>query len=402
MSSVSLLIGAGFSIPLGYPSANALTSSLLGLAPDVFSIQSDGTIYMLPTGQADNPGNMGNFIHKHFFVEVMDYYIKRFGGFQYEDFFDHLFQNRNDNGRDVGLEAFIKAFYAKHNVGHLHHPVDFITTALKLLDQCVTHFIVDGFGKQFYERVYLGIGTVPEHHNILTCIKKLGENNTVHIHSLNHDMVFERYNSSDYLQGELADGFEELGSPYYTRPDMGHYKGRMIRISNFTNKYGKTFNLYKLHSSVDYYTFYGEKDGVMFPETMVKTGMWIRTTELYKEVNNGGQLEYFNSWAAYKPDFLTGTNSKILRYKDKVYFEPQFKNFENNLKQSDMLLVVGYGCNDKEVNNVVYNNFPIGKKPVYVASSPTPSQPIIDFMRQTQATHIPKYVQAIVPTDIGL
>ena len=141
---------------------------------------------------------------------------------------------------------------------------------------------------------------------------------------------------------------------------------------------------------------------MMYVETMVKSSMWIRTTEVYKEISKNGKLEYFNSWAADKPDFLTGTNSKILRYKDKVYFEAQFKNFEKNLQQSEMLLVVGYGCNDKEVNNVVYKNFPIGKKPVYVVASQTPEQPVVDFIAKTQATHIPKRTQHIVPADISL
>jgi hypothetical protein len=403
MSQVSLLIGAGFSIPLGYPSAANLTDKFLALSPDKFSIQSDGTIYMLPQGQVDNPGNFPNLLHKIFFCDIASYYNKRFDNFNYEEFFDFLYKNRNDGDRDAEFNDFINTFISDHkNWTFITDAANFISTALRSLDQFVVHFIKDKHGDQYYEPVHLGEGTVPEHHNILKCLRKLGENNTVHIHSLNHDMVFERYKSSDYLKGDLSDGFEELGSPYFYSMEGGMLGGRMLRISKFTNRYEKVFNLYKLHSSIDYYPFYhADVIGSYSKETMVKTGMWIRSYNLFKESNKNGNLEYFNSWVEYKPDFLTGTDSKILRYKDPVYFEKQFKNFEKNLSVSEMLFVVGYGCNDKEVNNIVFSKFPIGKKRVYVAAKNlTPA--IDEFIKKTNAIHILKYVQNIEPLDIGL
>ena len=48
-----------------------------------------------------------------------------------------------------------------------------------------------------------------------------------------------------------------------------------------------------------------------------------------------------------------------------------------------------------------YTKTRIGEKPVYVAAKNV--TPTIDaFMKQTNAIHIPKYVEYIVPTDIGL
>ncbi len=414
MNNVSLLLGAGFSIPLGYPSANALNTKLVNLKPETFSIQSDGTFIHLEIGEVDNGGNDTNFIHKDFFCESINYFATKFGQFNYEEYFDFLNENRDESHRDKEFDDFILDFlktnqYADNSNPEIDYSVPLIDTAIRSINQAVKSFLVDSNGNQFYQDESLGFSNLPIHHGILTCIKELGKKyKKVDIHTLNHDVVFEAFNKSDYLNSELSDGFVELGSPYYYKLSyQGKYNknlnNRYLRISQFKNVYNKRFNLYKLHSSIDYFPFHNHYGtGVTQTIEFVKTNMNIIPSNLYKEqLNKNSELEYFNCWINYQPDFLSGKKSKIKRYGEPEYFKKVFEHFENNLKTSEMLIIVGYGCNDEEVNNIIYKNFPIGKKPVYITcKNQTPE--IKDFINKTKAKVIDKYVEHVIPSDIGL
>lgn len=398
MSNVSLLIGAGFSIPLGYPSAAQLANLLLGMNASNFGIHSSGVIYKFNPGETDNPGNAGYIRHKNYFIESLDYFNKRYGYLDYEQYYDLLQGQDRRQPKDVDFDNFTKDFCARHQLSR-YDVTQLAHTAITTLSQAVVMHLVDSNGIQFYEPHDYNCA---EHNNILNCLARLGENHKVDIHSLNHDMVIERYRYSSYFNNDFSDGFTEISSPYYTELYLKHVRGRKMRISQFDNVFNKKFNLYKLHSGIDYYPFYIDAGhGMLQPQTYVKTGLLINPDNLYMETTINGRQDYFNCWVNYKPDFLSGTISKTLRYSEPLFFKKVFENFDNNLKSSEMLLVVGYGCNDIGVNDSIYNNFRIGEKPVYLAAkNVTPS--IDAFMKKTNAIHIPKYVEYIVPTDIGL
>ncbi len=247
----------------------------------------------------------------------------------------------------------------------------------------ISKFIVDGEGKKFYESIHYSKPIYPGYTGILNCLENWGNEGTTHIHTLNHDIFFETLSSSDWIQGNFSDGFEELGSKYY-----GGIKGNVkVRLSYFTNNYNEKFRLYKLHGSFDQFPFHLQDSGI---DTYVKIKLGIGTTELYKEVDNGqGGYKYVNDWLNYHPDFLSGTTSKILRYGEPFYYDKVFANFKKNLSHSNKLIIVGYGCGDSEINKMIEDNFDYKQYPVIIVD-PYPTEQIELFAKKFNAKIIEK------------
>jgi hypothetical protein len=204
----------------------------------------------------------------------------------------------------------------------------------------------------------------------LNCLEEILINSLVHVHTLNHDLFFERLNSTEWLSGNfMTDGFDELGSPYY-----GKIEGNMVRLSCFTNEYNSNLRLYKLHGSVDQYLFHTFGNYDRYKKIKEKVG----TTNLYKEITNKkGQLEYINDWINYHSDFLSGTTSKILRYKEPFY-ENLFTLFEANLSNSEELIIIGYGAKDVEINEIIETHYDYRNKPIRMINL-YPDKAVEDF-----------------------
>src|SRR5690606_18110771 len=134
------------------------------------------------------------------------------------------------------------------------------------------------------------------------------------------------------------------------------------------------------------FPFHIQNSGI---ETYVKIKLGIGTSDLFKEVNTDGELSYINDWINYHPDFLSGTTSKILRYREPWYYEKIFIHFENNLEKSESLILVGYGCGDIEVNNLIEKKFDFKNKPVFVVD-PFPTDRTTEFLKRFNGTLIKK------------
>jgi len=104
----------------------------------------------------------------------------------------------------------------------------------------------------------------PGYTGIMNCISELSNRHIINIHTLNHDLFFESFNHSDFLKGDLSDGFEELGSKYFGKLDV---EGRsyMVRLERYTGNYHEKIRLYKLHGSLDYELFYRNENGPLIP-----------------------------------------------------------------------------------------------------------------------------------------
>jgi hypothetical protein len=182
-------------------------------------------------------------------------------------------------------------------------------------------------------------------------VESLAKAYIVHLHSLNHDLYIEHLASSDSIQARLDDGFEELGSTYYgdTRDSYERY---MVRLPRFTNKFDQPFRLYKLHGSIDHYWFQ-ENDQL----ELIKLKRGVGKTDVFKEIKQDGKLKYINNPLYFYPDFLSGTTAKMRQYNRGAYYPTIFRHFENNLKSSKNLIIIGYGFADTIINHYIENVF---------------------------------------------
>ncbi|MDP1795706.1 MAG: SIR2 family protein [Daejeonella sp.] len=186
----------------------------------------------------------------------------------------------------------------------------------------------------------------------------------------------------NWLHGKLSDGFKELGSPYY-----GDFEGKYkVRLPYFANEYSQKYRLYKLHGSLDQFPFHIQGLGI---DTYVKIKFGIGTSDLFKEVNIDGEFSYINDFINYHSDFLSGTTSKILRYREPWYYDKLFTHFEENLSQSESLIIIGYGCGDIEVNNLIEKNFDFKNKQVFIVD-PFPTDRTMEFLKRFEGTLINK------------
>ena len=384
MSQISLLLGAGFSVNKGYPTANQLNNKITSLQPNQFTVADQGSVCWLKTGQADPNTYSQDHTYKQFTLELIAFYAENHK-FNYEEFFDYYINVKKADPKDAAFEKFCDSFRENHGVEY--NNINLIGGLNNIFNQLISGLLVDRGGTKFYEKIH-HTGPYAGYNGFLGCLQKWGRKDIVHINTLNHDLFLESLNHTDALSGNLSDGFQELGSPFYG----GMEDGSKIRLSFFKGIYNTNFRLYKLHGSLDQYPFHLMNGGKIDSYIKIKYGIGV--TDLYKEIpDRDGELTYINDFINYFPDFLSGTTSKILRYSDPVYYELIFKHFETNLRASEILVLVGYGCRDSEINNIISENF---KGKIYVVD-PFPQQYTDEFCDKTGAVLIKK-----TPENIGI
>ncbi len=381
MKQTSLLLGAGFSVNQGYPTANQLNTKLIELHPEDFWIHTDGTVLFKARDKKDPCWYSSYAKGKFFIVRLIEFYVQLTGKeFNYEEFYDfynEIYRQENDIPE---FNDFCDKFREEFHCDIDNH--NLLSRTNNIFNQLIAHYLVDREGNRFYKPIHYCKPIFPGYTGFLNCLEHWGAEGILHIHTLNHDIFFEIFNSSDWLQGNLCDGFKELGSPYYG--NLGEkYK---VRLPYFTNEYKEKYRLYKLHGSIDQFPFHIQNSGI---ETYVKIKLGIGTSDLFKEVNIDGELSYINDWINYHPDFLSGTTSKILRYREPWYYEKIFTHFENNLEKSESLILIGYGCGDIEVNNLIEKKFDFKNKPVFVVD-PFPTDRATEFLKRFNGTLIQK------------
>lgn len=382
----SFLLGAGFSVNQGYPTANDLNKQIQDINPDNFTIDGEGNLFTLPEAKDDPFWYYSDARKKYFIKELIQLYLQENKEFDYEEFYDFLV-NSNLLKRD-DFKAICKQFREKYNIKSEAKDIEFgnrelISKTITLMNQIIQIMLVDKDGKNFYEPSVHQMKPLPtEYTGFLQLLEKVGEDSVVHVHSLNHDILFETFNHSDWINGTLSDGFEELGSKFYGRIE----DNKMIRLKHFTNRYDNRFNLYKLHGSLDQFPF-RHQDGSDTEYIKIKKG--VSTSNLNKEVKDSeGNYTYENDFSNYYADFLSGTTHKITRYQE-GYYKEVFEHFVNNLKRSDRLIIVGYGCRDSKINELMLENFDFENRKVIIID-PFPSDEIKSFGEKINALIIEK------------
>lgn len=358
MKQISFLIGSGFSIPSGLPSTTEITKIISKTKTHDFYFGTDESAGYLK--DASYPNNQFEHLKERKFVEkFIEYYntkvIKTVDKFNYEIFYDYFIDIYKKNNVDKDLEKFLSTF-EKGN--------------LKLYDKLWRSYL-ESFGKIFpqlirsllwknFERSHLCAGNggkYPENYEygrFLNLIIHLSKKYRIHIHTLNHDLLLERFNSTDAFQGNLSDGFTTSGSEIYGEFDVPNVDLSLdkyfVRLPKFVDKFDTQFCLYKLHGSIDRYRLYFDNRELVIKQL---NGILPFGIHIEKETTCGFKYYGYNKISLEKSaDFLTGTEYKIIKYPDKFY-NSMFDYFRSNLEQSESLIIIGYGFGDRIVNEYI-------------------------------------------------
>lgn len=391
--SISILIGAGFSANVGYPVGTELNDLLIKCTGDEFAFHTDGTLIISTDGIKPKIGYRTSYdMQFSFCLELIKFYNESYDGFDYEEFYDFLKDSAAKNKEVITIaQPYLKDYSSVEDL--LYH-LDNIYT------QLIDYYLKDKNGIRWHDNMgHACFPIYPGYTGILNCLQSLAENNTINIHTLNHDLFFESFNSSDWIMGELCDGFQELESKYYGELS---FSGRQykVRLQRYTGVYDKKFRLYKLHGSRDYGVYYTSDKGIGMPETYIKTRFGVRFGEIFKErTDKNGNIEYEYCFNNYHADFLTGTTSKIERYKEPLLYKKLFESFKNNLNEADKLIIIGYGGKDTEVNKMIFENFNFKSNPVIIID-PYPALNVKTLQQQMDAKLVVKQLEDISIDDI--
>ena len=365
MQHLSFLLGAGFSVAAGYPTAKELNQRLSNLKANEIDIHSSGEAWF--NNGKPNPNQWLKYKENLFIEKYTQWYVDellqgRRDLFDYEKFYDFTKQLKRGQIKIDRFDKFRKQFTKEmYNSNKWPDTGNLLLWYLNTFNQLVSNLLYkkeDNIFSLYFD---------PRYEGFLNFIHSQLKHGSVHVHTLNHDLLFENLSNSYGLADKFNDGFEEIGSPFY-----GSYQGYNIRLKRYTDNFLNQRNLalYKLHGSVNQYIYSTEDETYA-----LKVPPSIFVTELYMErVKNEGDLYYHNYPWNYYSDFLTGTKEKIKRYKDVYYYKSLFQHFSENLKNSNHLFVIGYGFRDVEINRYIHKYFLSRKGTKMIVIDPYPKR----------------------------
>ncbi len=350
-TEISILIGAGFSAEAGIPTRKEINTRLKNLKANDFLIESEGTTHFL--NQPDVNAHWLNVIERNFIEAMISFYNSSISNeFDYEEFYDYCF-NLSYGADDKKFDAFFQSYVdEKKNNLDRNGALDII---IRTLDYLVNDLLT--FNKDLFKTKI--IDNYQPFLNLLRSLQK--QFDIVNIFSLNHDLLLENIFNSE-LNFEFCDGFQFNGSRYFIKK-----KDREIRIKRFNNKFDKQVRLFKLHGSIDNYIY-----NFSLPFQMVKIPKDLYAPSLYRETRKGSKWIEEQCWTLYQPNFLSGTTTKIFKYDKHEFHIIQFKHFQKSLKNSRLLISIGYGLQDDKINEFIESELSKKLKMLIVKRSKTP------------------------------
>ncbi len=345
--SISILLAAGFSVPMGYPTGNKMNEYLQDF--DKYSIEPyTGVLTTTTDGSKPNFENIGYQKYFGLCKSLIKMYAEtNNGNFDYELFYDFIKGGEVKNGQYQSL--FDDLIDKDNSIENCLYQVS------NIYNQMIAYLLKDKDNRKWYDDEPTKVDYYDVNYNsFIKYLSALSKEYIVNVHTLNHDLLFESFKISTLIDnGDVSDGFEELGSKYY---GILCHENRTYhcRLERYTGKYDTPIRLYKLHGSLDYVHFHRRNGHIMKTDNYVKIKHGIGYDKIMKENDDGTSYEedLFETHA----DFLTGTTSKMNRYKE-PFFKGLLKKFEKNLQEAEKLIIIGYGCKDEGINNIIKNNF---------------------------------------------
>ncbi|MBO7599380.1 MAG: SIR2 family protein [Bacteroidales bacterium] len=338
---IAFLLGAGFSMPVGMPTANVLNSIITS---EIYN--------NIRLSFQDGEGNL----MKSFILEKVLLESDLCGSFNYEQFFDLLTKEKESQLDEEKLLSFIErglyGYLWKCSRGGGEEDIMKTNTIRTMYNellkdssnysdyvQNVIQWYQDTIAKNLL--VNTNNGKLVQQHpcytgfiNIVDYLVQQGY--IIDIHTLNHDLILESLLSHTALKDKVCNGFGEEKKELFGR------KYTCFDISN----YNKAIRIYKLHGSIDMHELSSLGGN--------STRQYIQVVDGYSDGNAfmmNNQLS-----ASILPLFLTGKISKEKDY-SKEPFQTLLSEFGKNISIAEKLIMVGYSGGDKGINAILDNNY---------------------------------------------
>lgn len=311
---------------------------------------SDGRMVEIKNGCDSGIAENLYSIRYKFCLKLMPYYQRKYSKFDYEEFYDFIMSGELDNKEYVKLASEFVTTYTPYLI--IKDGLDTV------YNQMINYVLTKNHGNKIQST---GDQVCEKYIPFLEYIKNKSMNYIVNIHSLNHDLLFESFNNSPYMRGELSDGFILDDSKYYG--EVYNVQDNTVhpeKIAYYKDEYDTNIRLYKLHGSFNYVLF---RKGNLMPDNYVKILPNMSPVRLYKRIDEQNYEECFYSLYA---DFLTGLKYKSQRYNEPLYFNKVFIHFKENLEEAEKLIIIGYGGKDKKINEMIEDCFDYKNKSIYI------------------------------------
>ena len=366
---------------MGYPSGNDMNEGLLNFDDStldfspagILATSTDGT---KPIFQMDGVYNS----HQKYFIFckrlIKEYAIAHGNKFDYEEFYDFI---KTDEAKGTRYQSL-----CSNLVNETESYEHYLCNVSHIYNQMAAYLLKDKEGKSWYDDEPFKVNFFDGYKGFLIYLSELSKEFIVNVHTLNHDLLFESFNNTGFINGNISDGFDEYGSDYYGKL-FANNRTYHCRLERYKGRYSSPIRLYKLHGSLDYVPYYRQNEyGCMIPENYVKIKWGIGAGDIMK--GRKSKIGYDISSLEYHADFLTGTTSKIQRYNEPLLFRKLFKKFRKNLREADKLIIIGYGCKDEGINEMIKENFDYRHKPLFIIDAYTKEGSQVDlFKKELQA-----------------
>jgi hypothetical protein len=325
---LSFLFGSGISIPAGMPCVNQITEKVrsgTGVMRHNNGHYDFGQPLYAHAGFPDEYVPTVVEFLKRLSVEIERYYSfdpERAVNVNYEDLY-YVAAQIDDSELGEYDNPVVQAFVDKieQDLKHL-----FIRQANKIGKELKLGEVASEATNYIRDIVWRFLAKEPAGLNYLGCVRDAYQDteiSSLDLFTLNHDIVIERY-----LEGcdiEYTDGFgaPEHGICYWS-PKVFEDSSRNVR-------------LLKLHGSVNWFQY--EPHGVGIADN--------EPHSLYKDPN--GQ---WRQLLVSRPILLAGTFNKMLQYTGGIYAD-LFCELRRALRETQLLIVCGYGFGDKGINSQV-------------------------------------------------
>lgn len=363
---IAFLLGSGFSVPAGLPTAKMLWGKIKDCyySQLKYEFESKSVMEKSVTDWWLFP-----------FWKVLKSYQNE-NAINYEDFYDRLLSEKEETVCTACIQKFVSDNVNKYRGGN----------SLSLTDSLISGWSYE-LVKNYKEIVESCIDTyqniicnslsgvkIDDYDIFVSIINKLCScGNQIDIFTLNHDLLVERLLQTWGIK--FNDGFDHdnpkaIGKHAFYDADINSYNNGNV-------------NLYKLHGSIDLYTYLNNDNNGYHYAKVINGDCFMMTNETIFDLH---------------PYFLTGTTAKVEEYKHSEYIQQLLSIFGNKLKKADELIAIGYSGNDGGINDIIYESYDNWDNAVII----TPDANNHLFVKDKQAKPINKGIESLSLNDLDI